>query len=59
MRAALQVAAVVLLRQCLGPLVQRGVGQDPGESLLVVNAVSHLQPWASVGLIVSVSPVWG
>ena len=51
MRNVFQIAAVVLLLQGLAPVVQQGVGQDPGESLFVVNAVPQLQPWASVVLI--------
>lgn len=52
MRAILQVGAVVLLLQGLAPLVQRGMGKDPNQSLFLVNAVPELQPGASVVLIV-------
>ena len=51
MRNVFQIAAVVMLLQGLAPVVQQGVGQDPGASLFVVNAVPQLQPWASVVLI--------
>ena len=50
MRVILDIAGVILLLQGFGPLVQRSLGQDVGDSAYVINLAPELAPWSAIAV---------